>query len=1105
MANLDPKDTPFLLSEEGGGAIDWDMLRQKYTGRNHIFFNNQNYGGQRGARAYNGWDIPDMLLDPSVKYRVFKGDEYLPEILDKGLITGGWNVGAGKPAGVFFGQSTPLWSYASTPNERYLIATLGTEWGDRHGNSPTNLESETPKITRGNINLDENDFGPGKIEIDKFTLPSHSNPKTPEILAKLKEKIQFDGKMESVLGSGLADVLSDWSRGYKTTYGDTDSQFNALLALHNHVGTVPNHRLKKSWARVDDTVQETLAEIDDIQKQIEESLKTRHGIDASHDRTDLRRKISKNQELLFDEMLDAYSSPDFFQSRIGFKDLIRQSLMEMDDINRQKVFVDLFTPEVRDALIDHAAWVDNSMAFLQKAYKDPNTPESLKLLIQKNNRWTSDGVLGALKMAEESMPNFFDNAFWTGRSNSTAANRIPWNGTSSAEGMRLFLTAVDDAIKSGKTNPYSGSILHNFLKADLGQITYGAKSNHWLGPGTTSGYTYFPSYEETSRLPFFPMSGQTVSTAEDSNSNFTNKEFFESPTGKRYLKGPGGFPVYVGAHDDAKFTGPKATWYLKSNFGKELIWKDGQPTRIADMQWPAIGKEGAMHSEALPVMKWTAPWTTYEDTTSFELMPELSINKLLPNEKLYEINGQQFRGFNFWDYITSVISGGEQGADKYNASFAGQARRVDRPDYPFIVAELKDGTQIAWHTSGTRYFDNASEAFKKFASTDEFKALEEKAKNTHGNGILIKINPSKKEIPRTFQIPAGEISLNQSKRPAVLFRIGLNSPENPGGFEVLREWNNQPNEQGIKPIPTERPNPNAKRDALIRFAQETLVPLIKKRDEEAANGVALEIGNWAKDFKSPEDFADNVMAGMSFPFNEILYGNAAIQAPVIRKVPSASQAIVQTPGYTTIQNIIDESTKGNPNYGKLGSNFGPQLEAIYDAGVRLDQGINRYTRDFTRSYVNNPNFRSSINKEALGAAGRYGPAAVMGAFAGMGIRDKVDSGVPLWQAIPAQGVEMGAGYYAFKYFDRYLGGVTMLGDATIEGHKRRMAEEDAIRAERQPEIARSVVGHMTNPIEKQKVDWKEVGKQEKALESQKRKDAYDAWLKENNIFAGDTI
>jgi hypothetical protein len=175
----------------------------------------------------------------------------------------------------------------------------------------------------------------------------------------------------------------------------------------------------------------------------------------------------------------------------------------------------------------------------------------------------------------------------------------------------------------------------------------------------------------------------------------------------------------------------------------------------------------------------------------------------------------------------------------------------------------------------------------------------------------------------------------------------------------------------------------------------------------------------------------------------------------------------------------------------------------------MEQGMNRNMKGFANAYASNPNFRAGVHNATIDAAGRYGPGLLMSTMAGVHVGSKMSEGMPFYQAAPASAAEMGLGYLAFKYFDRYLGGVTTMGDATIEGAKRRMAEEDAIRAERQPEIARSVINAMSNPIGKQKVDWSLVEKTEAArvdkVETKKREEAHQQWLDKNDIFAKDVI
>lgn len=1080
MANLDPEDTPFLLSEEGGKGIDWKMLREKFTGRSGLFFNNTNFGGRRGSRKSNGWDIPELVIDPSVKYRAFGGSEFAADILNNNRISGGYNVGTGVPAGVFFNQGVPLWSYASTPNERYLVATLGENWGDRRGNAPESRPALPDDWRQGGTELKERlgDFAPGAIEETSIKLPSHNltDAEKGSIVAFSRDvdavRKKYNNLDQAVrnLHSGNAEELSMWD----------------LEEIEKHVKkTNPKLYIQKQLE-----VSDLQRQVDELDEKIEKSLADKNPdknpIDASYERSDWRRDKSKILEEIRDAKLTSYVA--------AIKDTL--------PFERTKEIRALLNPENIRLLLEHAKWVDAVYAFKKAKLSSVDTPGTVKSLLNGNIQ-NRNNALGSYDVSEYALNQIFSPIGYIKADSGLV-------GGSYEKALKILFDEVTHPEKAwsenAKTNPngLAHHLLH-YIPELLDGFQVRGKSLGNFGDYTVSDR---PDY-----LPTFSKPPSGASPESSGEKSIEKEGFFESPLG-RYLLGPKGSQIFIGARDNPAFATQELAWKSKEGFGLEPINSDGNRIMASQLQWPLIGKEGAMYSETLPISTWTAPWDskTKIQKNKWSFHPgfsdkdlELHLSTIQTLAGKYPDTAERLRKYGEF-YRTQYQVGGWSPED------GDTAVRLPNGD---IVRRIYDARSTI-----TNYRDSSDPGLVELLDT-----LPEDKLDASFWVKLDNVDTSNKPNPRIFQFNAGEIDLAASARPTVLFRVDSNAP---GGFVVVKEWNNDANKSGIKPIPTEQQTPEMRRNALIRFAQETIDPISKitlesikqkyidedtfgylhkddvgpRIDAEARSELSQLQSKfpWLSEYKGPEHWADSVMEGTNYDLTGLLYRGSSTT-----RTPSADLSSATTKGYTTIQNLIDESTRGNPNYGKLGSNFGPQLEAIYDTGVKLDQGINRYTRDFTRSYVNNPNFRSSINSAALGAAERYGPAAVMAAFAGMGIRDKVDNGVPLWKAIPAQGVEMGAGYYAFKYFDRYLGGVTMLGDATIEGHKRRMAEEDAIRAERQSEIARSVVGHMTNPIEKQKVDWKEVGKQEKALESQKRKDAHDAWLKENNIFAGDVI
>lgn len=149
-----------LLPETVQGEIDRQLLRDKWSGRMNLFFNETNSGGGRAARTELGWTPPALELDPAVRYRTVRGRAAIDEFINTGVMRGAYIEHADVPAGLFFNQGQPLWSYAGLPSqsdERYLIATLGEDWGTRKGYTPRPPDSLETMQGRGGIRLTDYD------------------------------------------------------------------------------------------------------------------------------------------------------------------------------------------------------------------------------------------------------------------------------------------------------------------------------------------------------------------------------------------------------------------------------------------------------------------------------------------------------------------------------------------------------------------------------------------------------------------------------------------------------------------------------------------------------------------------------------------------------------------------------------------------------------------------------------------------------------------------------------------------------------------------------------------------------------------------------------
>ena len=130
MANLKPDELPI----SGEGSIDTELLRDKYTGRQRLFWNQENQSGRKWDRKELTYKSPNLQLDPRVQYRTAGPNAY-EDFLKTGIVRGTWQDNDGSHAKLFMSQGAPLWSYGENALEKgqnaYLFATLGEDWGNR--------------------------------------------------------------------------------------------------------------------------------------------------------------------------------------------------------------------------------------------------------------------------------------------------------------------------------------------------------------------------------------------------------------------------------------------------------------------------------------------------------------------------------------------------------------------------------------------------------------------------------------------------------------------------------------------------------------------------------------------------------------------------------------------------------------------------------------------------------------------------------------------------------------------------------------------------------------------------------------------------------------
>ena len=138
--------------------LDREMLRNKYTARSRIFWNEENQSGRRGNRSRLTYKSPNLQIDPSVMYR-FAGPEAFRDFQETGLIRG-----SGQFPSPFFSSSIPLLSYGeqhmSEGSFPYLIATTGENWGERTGvfSSNTNKKELIQSLVKKVKDLNDNNI-----------------------------------------------------------------------------------------------------------------------------------------------------------------------------------------------------------------------------------------------------------------------------------------------------------------------------------------------------------------------------------------------------------------------------------------------------------------------------------------------------------------------------------------------------------------------------------------------------------------------------------------------------------------------------------------------------------------------------------------------------------------------------------------------------------------------------------------------------------------------------------------------------------------------------------------------------------------------------------
>ena len=171
MANLKPEYIPL----SGEGSIDNELLRDKFTGRQRLFWNQENQSGRKWDRKGLTYMSPNLQLDPRVMYRTAGPNAYA-DFIKTGIVRGTWQDNDGSPSKLFMSQGAPLWSYGENALQQgenaYLFATLGDNWGNRESH----------------IGLTEHDIK--QLDLNQFQLTSEFTDEEHKQIDSLRKSIR---------------------------------------------------------------------------------------------------------------------------------------------------------------------------------------------------------------------------------------------------------------------------------------------------------------------------------------------------------------------------------------------------------------------------------------------------------------------------------------------------------------------------------------------------------------------------------------------------------------------------------------------------------------------------------------------------------------------------------------------------------------------------------------------------------------------------------------------------------------------------------------------------------------------------------------------------
>lgn len=1021
MANLNPEDLPFLLSEEAGGPINRELLRDKWTARTQLFFNNQSYGNRRGARTSDGWTLPNLQLDPAVKYRAFDGQKWGDEIL-AGHSTSGWKTLDNAPKGVFFNPGVPLWSYAKPlgGSPQFVFATLGEGWGDRDANVPTRPNPSPLDWKEGGSALTTKMQEQLRHFFPSYQFKSHkdilgierSTKATAQLLDTQRTLTAFINDNHAV-SSTIDQLLSLRNKGHTE---DTLEQKRDFLDYLE--GTLKKEG-KTEWvleAGYDVEVQEYEQQIEEAKAKLLE-MKDRTGYDASLDRNDLRRKIELYTDKIRDSKIAYYS-----------REFEKQSRLDAENI---------FGPKAIGAIKEHLSWLQATVAELNdaRAGNNPHLAFSLKTaeeaLTRGRKSFSTTGLsfLKRIVEQEEEFKKLVQDIF---------GNKYSYDGPNAN-----FPATIDDILLERKRGNLSIRQQEAFLEF-LGNLTRSfqpSNDNLVAGANNIEPVTQESPYLDYSVSPApstFPLVGKDPFALIHEKGTPLSNYFFDERN-RPYLLGPGNTPILLNPSDDAFFLDPENVLKNLTNFGAQGIVSDKRRMTFGGLDWAMMGKEGAMYSEQLPGSKIELGTKTLVDKETGGL-PRRYVD--------FKLSDWPYVNIKTADYVkkfgTSWADGNEHklyrmieavrhGRDNPYPEIGVVEPLEERYYGQYYGVRLTDGRLLIQVNPDLIYVDEGR-LNSPHAQLEPKVRLRKIINELGGNEAVkqsdlywyeasdVKTMPTV-EVGDSLSVHAASVGTEGTYRPSVLFQIDANSPN---GIKVLKEWNNDPTKWGFKPIPTGPLNPDALREAYVRFAQEVIDPIMTMTKDSVAFD---EFTRLMKDVKHPEgtpehqkavegalkdanDHADVVIGlNETKKLNKALQGYTNAEEFASRALSGGFpkelfdlmytygrttydwQATTKTPGYEKIQNIIDESTKGNPGYGRPGfarasaftrpfSNLHRYLTepipmpslpqgAVVPSGMEID-----YLATIRHNYLKNPEYRSAVNAHSLSRLGTVAAVAL---------------------------------------------------------------------------------------------------------------------------------